>query len=88
MNGGPTPPEASAAKVYRRLLSYARHEMPQLGRIDEGLWLAQAFGGHGVAPTTLLITSVTCGLPVTVTVATGCDAWFRREASVLPVPLL
>lgn len=35
------------------LMSYARHSMPQLGRIDEGLWLAQAFGGHGVAPTTL-----------------------------------
>ena len=34
------------------LMSYARHEMPQLGRIDDGLWLAQAFGGHGVAPTT------------------------------------
>lgn len=33
------------------LMSYARHEMPQVGRIDEGLWLAQAFGGHGVAPT-------------------------------------
>ena len=27
--------------------------MPQIGRIDDGLWLAQAFGGHGVAPTTL-----------------------------------
>jgi gamma-glutamylputrescine oxidase len=35
------------------LMSYARHEMPQVGRIDDGLWLAQAFGGHGVAPTTL-----------------------------------
>lgn len=35
------------------LMSYARHQMPQLGRIDQGLWLAQAFGGHGVAPTTL-----------------------------------
>jgi len=34
------------------LMSYARHEMPQVGRIDEGLWIAQAFGGHGVAPTT------------------------------------
>jgi gamma-glutamylputrescine oxidase len=34
------------------LMSYARHEMPQVGRIDNGLWLAQAFGGHGVAPTT------------------------------------
>lgn len=34
------------------LMSYARHEMPQIGRIDNGLWLGQAFGGHGVAPTT------------------------------------
>jgi gamma-glutamylputrescine oxidase len=34
------------------LMSYARHQMPQIGRIDEGVWLAQAFGGHGVAPTT------------------------------------
>src|SRR5690606_30765739 len=35
------------------LMSYARHEMPQIGEIEPGLWLAQAFGGHGVAPTTL-----------------------------------
>lgn len=34
------------------LMSYARHQMPQVGRVEEGLWLAQAFGGHGVAPTT------------------------------------
>ncbi len=34
------------------LMSYARHQMPQIGLIDDGLWLAQAFGGHGVAPTT------------------------------------
>ncbi|HEX4853547.1 FAD-binding oxidoreductase [Arenimonas sp.] len=35
------------------LMSYARHQMPQIGQVDDGLWLAQAFGGHGVAPTTL-----------------------------------
>ncbi len=35
------------------LMSYARHQMPQIGQIDRNLWLAQAFGGHGVAPTTL-----------------------------------
>lgn len=35
------------------LMSYARHEMPQIGRIEPGLWYAQAFGGHGVAPTTV-----------------------------------
>lgn len=34
------------------MMSYARHQMPQLGQIASGLWLAQAFGGHGVAPTT------------------------------------
>ena len=33
------------------LMSYARHEMPQVGLVDDNLWLAQAFGGHGVAPT-------------------------------------
>ena len=35
------------------LMSYARHQMPQIGQLEDGLWLAQAFGGHGVAPTTL-----------------------------------
>lgn len=35
------------------LMSYARHQMPQVGPLEAGLWLAQAFGGHGVAPTTL-----------------------------------
>lgn len=34
------------------LMSYARHQMPQIGQPEPGLWLAQAFGGHGVAPTT------------------------------------
>jgi len=34
------------------LMSYSRHEMPQIAEIEPGLWCAQAFGGHGVAPTT------------------------------------
>ncbi|MBB5204212.1 glycine/D-amino acid oxidase-like deaminating enzyme [Inhella inkyongensis] len=34
------------------LMSYARHQMPQLGELAPGLWYAQSFGGHGVAPTT------------------------------------
>jgi gamma-glutamylputrescine oxidase len=33
------------------MMSYARHEMPQVGHAGEGLWYAQAFGGHGLAPT-------------------------------------
>ena len=34
------------------LMSYARHQMPQIAQPEPRLWLAQAFGGHGVAPTT------------------------------------
>ena len=34
------------------LMSYAPHEMPHVLEADPGLWVAQAFGGHGVAPTT------------------------------------
>lgn len=33
------------------LMSYGRHQMPQIGGDAEGLWWAQAFGGHGLAPT-------------------------------------
>ena len=51
------------------LMSYARHEMPQLGRIDDGLWLAQAFGGHGVAPTTL------AGELLAAAIAEGDERW-------------
>jgi glycine/D-amino acid oxidase-like deaminating enzyme len=35
------------------LMSYARHKMPQIGRLpDGGPWYAMGFGGHGVGPTT------------------------------------
>jgi gamma-glutamylputrescine oxidase len=34
-------------------MSYARHQMPLLGRRTDGLWHALAFGGHGMATTTL-----------------------------------
>ena len=55
------------------LMSYARHQMPQIGLIDEGLWLAQAFGGHGVAPTTF------AGEVVASAIAEGDTRW--REFS-------
>ncbi|ATQ77088.1 FAD-dependent oxidoreductase [Massilia violaceinigra] len=35
------------------MMSYARHKMPQIGRLPDGLWYGMGFGGHGVAPTTL-----------------------------------
>ncbi|MGH8113110.1 MAG: NAD(P)/FAD-dependent oxidoreductase [Rhodanobacteraceae bacterium] len=37
--------------VWSGLMSYARHQMPQLGTNGDGLWWMQAFGGHGTAPT-------------------------------------
>lgn len=55
------------------LMSYARHQMPQIGLIDDGLWLAQAFGGHGVAPTTF------AGEVVASAIAEGDTHW--REFS-------
>lgn len=55
------------------LMSYARHQMPQIGRVDEGLWLAQAFGGHGVAPTTF------AGETLAAAIAHGDEGW--RELS-------
>jgi gamma-glutamylputrescine oxidase len=45
-------------------MSYARHEMPQIGQLQRGVWYAQGFGGHGLAPTTLageLIAAALCG---------------------------
>lgn len=50
-------PQLADVKIdyaWNGLMSYARHEMPQVGRLDDGLWYAQGFGGHGVATTTAI----------------------------------
>ena len=44
------------------LMSYARHQMPHVGQVEPGLWVAQAFGGHGVAPTTLAGERIAAGI--------------------------
>ncbi|UCI32017.1 NAD(P)/FAD-dependent oxidoreductase [Mesorhizobium sp. B4-1-4] len=50
------------------LMSYARHKMPQIGRDADGIWHAIAFGGHGLAPTTvageLLAAALAEGRPI------------------------
>jgi gamma-glutamylputrescine oxidase len=51
------------------LMSYARHEMPQVGVLEPGLWYAQAFGGHGVAPTTF------AGEVLAAAIAEGDERW-------------
>lgn len=41
------------AEAWSGLMSYARHQMPQIGTRGDSLYWAQAFGGHGLAPTTV-----------------------------------
>lgn len=52
-------PELHDARIehaWGGLMSYARHQMPQIGRLQggpcDGAWYGLGFGGHGVAPTT------------------------------------
>ena len=33
------------------MMGYSLHSMPYIGKVDEGLYLCQGFGGHGVAAT-------------------------------------
>ncbi len=53
----PSLADARTDFAWSGLMSYARHKMPQIGRIDAGplagVWHASSFGGHGVAPTTV-----------------------------------
>jgi gamma-glutamylputrescine oxidase len=35
------------------LMAYARHLMPQIGRLEPGVWFCTAFGGHGVNTTAI-----------------------------------
>ena len=51
------------------LMSYARHEMPQIGQLGH----AQAFGGHGVAPTTV------AGEVLASAIAEGDPTWREYE---------
>jgi glycine/D-amino acid oxidase-like deaminating enzyme len=35
------------------LMGYARHKMPVIARVSDGLWMATAFGGHGLNTTAM-----------------------------------
>ncbi|MBN8715029.1 MAG: FAD-binding oxidoreductase [Xanthomonadales bacterium] len=56
------------------LMSYARHQMPQIGGDGHGLWWAQAFGGHGLAPT------CAAGELLASALAEGDDRWTQFAA--------
>ena len=64
-------PELRDVKVdyaWGGLMSYARHQMPQIGRLPDGAWHALGFGGHGVGPTTaageLIADAIATGTPI------------------------
>jgi gamma-glutamylputrescine oxidase len=42
-----------AAVAWDGLMGYARHKMPQIGRLAPGLWYCMGFGGKGVCATTM-----------------------------------
>jgi len=51
-----TYPQLSPLKVelaWSGLMSYARHLMPQIGRLAPGIWYCTAFGGHGMNTTAI-----------------------------------
>lgn len=60
--------DARVDHAWGGMMSYARHKMPQIGRLPNGLWYGLAFGGHGVAPTTaageLLAAAIAHGEPL------------------------
>ncbi|CAG1017399.1 gamma-glutamylputrescine oxidase [Burkholderiaceae bacterium] len=60
--------DAKIDHAWGGMMSYARHKMPQIGRLPNGLWYGLAFGGHGVAPTTaageLLAAAIAHGEPL------------------------
>ncbi|RQP26878.1 NAD(P)/FAD-dependent oxidoreductase [Piscinibacter terrae] len=48
----PSLKDAKVDHAWGGMMSYARHKMPQIGRLPNGIWYGLGFGGHGVAPTT------------------------------------
>ena len=51
-----TYPQLHALEVdcaWSGLMAYARHLMPQIGRLRQGLWYCTAFGGHGLNTTAI-----------------------------------
>ncbi|WP_157511127.1 FAD-binding oxidoreductase [Frateuria sp. Soil773] len=60
------------------LMSYARHQMPQIGGSGDGLWWAQAFGGHGLSST------CAAGELLAAAIAENDDGWKQFADYKLP----
>lgn len=60
------------------LMAYATHKMPIVGRVEEGLWAASAFGGHG------LNTTAIAGRLIAGAIAEGDDRYRLFEPFGMP----
>lgn len=43
-------------------MAYAVHQMPQIGMLSPGIWIASAFGGHGLNTTAMAADLITSGI--------------------------
>ena len=60
------------------LMGYTRHKMPLIGQVDKNLWMATAFGGHG------LNTTAMAGCLIAAAIAEK-DETYRQFAAYKPV---
>ncbi len=44
---------AETSHAWAGLMGYALHSMPLIGQVEDGLWMATAFGGHGLNTTAM-----------------------------------
>ncbi len=71
-------PQLAGTKIdfaWSGMMSYARHKMPQIGSLPNGLWYAMGFGGHGVGPTTLAGQCVAQAIADNQALPTGFDQY-------------
>ena len=61
--------EVEIAHAWSQVMGYAVHRMPLIGEVSPGLWVATAFGSHGIA------TSAMAGELVARAIADGDDRW-------------
>jgi hypothetical protein len=61
--------EVEVEHVWSGVLGNALHRMPQIGEVSGGLWLASAFGGHG------LNTTAMAGNLLAQAIVEGDDTW-------------
>ena len=66
--------EVRIACAWPGIMGYALHKMPLIGRIEPGLWVSSAYGGHGVAQT------AAGAIVLAAALTEGDDEWRRFEA--------